>query len=126
MDETPSTSRGKSLSKSIRSRLGGEKPKPGGQRLGGQRGILKRRLGVVHKKCPWENRLGSQRYNEDPTGTWDDGSTELWDDVIAGHKNQGSSSGFYPEERTGRKTRKNPRLEPDSKLFSNSDEESDS
>jgi len=52
----------------------------------------------------------------------DDGSTELWDDVIAGHKNPGSSYGVYPKERTGRKTRKNPRLEPDSKLFSNSDE----
>ncbi len=103
MDETPSTSRGKSQSKSILSRLGGERPILGEQRLGERRGILKRRLGVVHKECPWENRLGSQRYNEDPTGTWDDGSTELWDDVIAGHKNQGSSSGFYPEERTGRR-----------------------
>jgi len=71
MDETPSTSRGKSQSKSIHSRLGGEKPKPGGQRLGGQRGILKRRLGgVVHKECPWENRIGSLRYSEYPTGTW--------------------------------------------------------
>ena len=46
--------------------------------------------------------------------------------MIAGHKNQGSSSGFDPVERTGKKTRKNPRLEPDSGLFSNSDEESDS
>ena len=73
-----------------------------------------------------EKRLGSRRYEEDPTDTWDDGSTETWDDVIAGHKNQGSSSEFDPVERTGKKTRKNPRLEPDSKLFSNSDEESDS
>ena len=74
MDETPSTSRGRSQSKSILSRLGGGRPRQG-HFLGKPRGILKRRLGDVHKEFPLEKRLGSQRYDEDPTDTWDDGST---------------------------------------------------
>jgi len=106
-------------------RLSGKKPYPSGRGLAGQQSILKQGLGgVVHKERPWENRIGSSRSTEYPTGAWDEGPTEVWDTVIAGHRSPGPSSGVYPEERTGKKTRKNPRLVSGSKLFS--DEESDS
>ena len=66
IDETPSTSRRKSLSKSILSRLGGKMPHPGGRGPSGHRS--KHGLGgVVHKEQPWEHRMGSNRYTERAT-----------------------------------------------------------
>jgi len=126
MDETPSSSGRNPPSKSIASRLSGKKPHPGGRGPAGQRSILKQGLGgVVHKEQPWEHRIGSSRSTEYPTGAWDDGPTgSAWDTVIAKHRSPGPSSGIYPEERTGKKTRKNLKLDPDSELFSDEDTDS--
>jgi len=101
------TSRGISQDRSVLSRLGRQEPILYDD-LGESKTSMKRRLGVSKESL--ESRLGSQRSDDQ-----------------AGHQNAGSSSEFDPLKRTEtKKTRRNPRLEPDSRLVSNSDVESDS
>ena len=92
--------------------------------------------GVVHKERPWEHKISSNRYSESDTPYTDcaTGAYHVglrgspWEAVVAQHNNPRprprSSSVLYPKE-AGKKTRKNMKLDPDSKLCSD-DEDSDS
>ena len=125
-DETPSTSRRKSPSKPVFSRLGRRKPNLGGCEPSGHQS--KHLLGgVVRKEQPWEFKMASSRYPESDTpytdcatGGYDVGIKGTpWEAVVAGYSNPKpkSSPVLYPEE-AGKKARKNMRLDPDSELLS--------
>ena len=132
-DETPSTSRRKSPSKPVFSRLGRRKPNLGGCEPSGHQS--KHPLGgVVRKEQPWEFKMATSRYSEGDASHTDFSSHDTggyhvgmkgsaWESVVAGYRNPKSKSSpvLRPEE-AGKKVRKNMRLDPDSKLPSDEED----